>query len=73
MEIHCHFRWTLMCIRESYDKRQTKQGVSYNISFECIFFEKKNQFNSNFFPIKLIYDINKIYPSNPHFMLYPLV
>ena len=44
MEIHYNFRCTLtlklMYIRESYDKKQMNQGVSYNISFGCIFFEK---------------------------------
>ena len=44
MEVHYHFRCTLtswlMCHRESYDKKQMKQGALHNISFECIFFEK---------------------------------
>ena len=37
------------------------------------FWTKKTQFNLNVFPKILVYFPNRIYPGNPHFMLYQLV
>ena len=38
-----------------------------------MFFDKKTNLIPTSFPIILIYITNKIYPGNPHFMLYELV
>ena len=45
----------------------------YNISFDYTFLAKNPQFNLNAFPVILVCITKKIYPGNPHLMLYQLV